>query len=305
MTFQENVVDGGISGTYNGKTYFTCLKGHGVLLRQQACVLEEDDRESKTSSQLHKQTSYEVLLPKLSIRESQNASSSSAQGESIATTEVHMSLLRKLISDPSFLKMFEELRENQGYTRQKSSLNEGTSNACLLEFYLPKDRAGLVIGSKGKNVKKLEEETKTNIKLLTHKSFAENVKIAIRGNTEEDCKRALILILNKLDEQVRRLSMSKTEVLSISNRDKTSRVIGKRGCNKKAIQKLSGARLKIDETDTDPDAERKCEITGTAEQIEYAKDLITQAILGKDIARDVTSAESFVKFVSNLGVELL
>ena len=69
------------------------------------------------------------------------------------------------------------------------------------------------------------------------------------------------------------------------------KIIGKKGSTCRAIESLSGARVKIDQKEGLErllDDTGTCKITGSAEQIEEAKVLIQEAMQGKDVARMAT-----------------
>ena len=106
---------------------------------------------------------------------------------------------------------------------------------------------------------------------------------------KENCKKALLKILTNIRRKTA-VQIAATETIEIQNRKMCGRVIGKNGANRKAIENISGARIKIEESTgleamLDPNGPRKCKITGSAEQIESAKELMELAQEGADIAQ--------------------
>ena len=71
------------------------------------------------------------------------------------------------------------------------------------------------------------------------------------------------------------------------------KVIGKGGLTRNAIEKLSGAQVKIEDREgleSFLDDSKICKITGMAEDVEKAKELIERAMQGADIVREATVA---------------
>ncbi len=107
-----------------------------------------------------------------------------------------------------------------------------------------------------------------------------------------------------------------TEVMEIPN-NVCSRVIGSKGRTRLAIEKLSGARVHIDSQQDEEglvsflfgDSQskpRRCELSGTPEQVESAKELVQMAMDGTDISKMATVAtvlRLLMKEFSELGFE--
>ena len=160
----------------------------------------------------------------------------------------------------------------------------------------PGDVAGFVIGKDGKNLREVESKTDTNIHVDKDKrDKTANTKILIEGD-KESCKRALLLILQNIRRKTA-LHTATTETITIPN-EHCGRVVGKNGVNLHAIQDLTGARIKVPRKSLDtvlnPKGLAKCEITGSSEQIAKAKELVSKAVEGCDIAQNAF----FAAFVS-------
>ena len=171
-----------------------------------------------------------------------------------------------------------------------------------LIFYIPGDQTGMVIGKEGKNIRQVESETNTIIKVVERSELAQlsrNTTVAIIGS-EENCKRALYIILQNLRRKIFQ-HLATTETIKIPNH-LVGRVIGKGGSTCNAIEKLSGARVKVENREdlgleSLLDDSRICKITGMAEHIEEAKELIKRAMLGADIVQEATFAAVMVKLI--------
>ena len=166
-------------------------------------------------------------------------------------------------------------------------------------FYVPGDQVGILIGKDGKNIQEVQSETNTIIKVPRKRedtNISENVSVSIRGN-EENQKKALFKILQNLKQKIEKhIAMSETMI--IPNSKIAGLVIGKNGTNRKLIEEMTGAKLKI----INPEAgsnerERKCVIRGTAEQIEEAKEFVELAMRGEDIATIVVAASLLQKLL--------
>ena len=119
--------------------------------------------------------------------------------------------------------------------------------------------------------------------------LGQNGHAAIVGK-EVDCKRALRMILENLNRKIARHLAAK-EAMTIPNSRLCGRVIGKDGSTLHAIESLSGARLKIDNKEGIArmlDGPVTCNIIGSAEQIEEAKDLIEKAMEGENVVLRAT-----------------
>ncbi len=190
-------------------------------------------------------------------------------------------------------------------------------SVTALKFYFPGDQTGIIIGRDGKNIQ--EVQRKTNTKIDIHKpdkhDMSTNGRAVIFG-TEESCKEALCMILEGLHRKIAR-HIAVTEVMEIPNRSMCGRVIGSKGRTRLAIEKLSGARVHIDSQQAEEGLEsflfgdsqskpRRCELYGTPEQVESAKELVQMAMDGTDISKMATVAavlQLLMKEFSELGFE--
>ena len=173
-----------------------------------------------------------------------------------------------------------------------------------LTFLIPGDRAGLIIGRDGQNIREVQDATSTKIHIdrRGYGGLHENRRAKIVGK-KVDCNRALLMILENLNRKIARY-VAATETMIIPNRIQRGKIIGRKGSTRYAIESLSGAHLKIDPLIEGPEAfldeTATCRITGSAEQIEKAKFLIKEAMQGKDVARMAT----FVAVLSMVMKEL-
>ena len=173
----------------------------------------------------------------------------------------------------------------------------------MLSFECPGDVAGLIIGKDGKNRRDVESQTSTNI--IVHKNEQDktaNTQVLICGK-KENCEKALHLIAQNVLRKIS-LQTATTDTIMIPSR-LCGKVIGKNGATVRAIENLSGTSVQIKNKEgldafLDPDGPRKCEIKGSPEQIEKAKELIDMAQKGEDIAQAAFFAACMVKMLQEL-----
>ena len=168
---------------------------------------------------------------------------------------------------------------------------------------IPADRAGLVIGTGGRNIREVERLTNTIIKV--DRGFGslggQNRKVLVVGS-EDNCKKALLMILRNVE---RRVGEHTAGAKTISVPDGlVGRIIGKGGATISAIKSISGAQdIKFDDKKTGLEAmlqiERKCYIHGSEEAIEKAEKLIRLAMTGEDIVAGATFAAVFMELLKS------
>ena len=154
-----------------------------------------------------------------------------------------------------------------------------------------------MIGREGKNITRVESETNTsiNVKGPGNAQSTQNATIVIIGS-KENCNRAVHIILQNLSRKMFQ-HLATTETVIIPNRQKAGKVIGKGGSTRNAIEKLSGAQVRIEDREgleSYNDNSKICKITGMAEEVEKARELIDRAMQGADnhIVQEATVAAS-------------
>ena len=173
-----------------------------------------------------------------------------------------------------------------------------------LTFQCPGDQTGLIIGKGGKTIRGVESETDTSIKVHRNQFVpGANATVLIMG-TEDNCKKALLALVRHVSEKIA-MHTATTETIMIPSGKLCARVIGRGGLTLRAIENVSGARIKIDEKKgldalLDPEGPRECKISGSAEQIETAKELIEEAQRGTDIAQAAQIAAHAIKLMKEL-----
>ena len=109
-----------------------------------------------------------------------------------------------------------------------------------IDLFIPADRAGLVIGTGGKNICEVERLTNTSIKVEggnTGLYGGGNRRVRVLGS-EENCKKALLLILKKIEHRVDEHTAG-VKTISVPARS-VGRIIGKGGATISTIRTLSG-----------------------------------------------------------------
>ena len=147
----------------------------------------------------------------------------------------------------------------------------------ILGITFPGDLTGRIIGKEGANIKEVEEKTGTKIEIVSKKSsnLHENGKAVIIGS-KGNCKEALDLILKNVQKHIAAL-FRVSETIHIPD-GYCGKVIGTKGSTRRAIEAISGARIKIDQEGLERLLNSgTCTITGSPEQISKAKELIQKA----------------------------
>jgi transcription antitermination factor NusA-like protein len=191
------------------------------------------------------------------------------------------------------------------YTGAKQPDSEETGPKGF-ELQIPADRAGLVIGAGGKNIREVERLTNTIIKVDRGLGVlgGGNRRVLVVGS-EENCKKALLIILKKVQ---RRVDEHTAGVKTISVPDScVGKIIGKGGATINTIKSISGAQdIKFDERKTGLEAmlqtDRKCYIHGSEEAMEKAEKLIRLAMTGENIVAGATFAAIFMELLK-MGVQ--
>ena len=191
------------------------------------------------------------------------------------------------------------------YTGDKQSDSEETGPKAF-ELQIPADRAGLVIGSGGKNIREVERLTNTIIKVDRGLGLlgGGNRRVTVLGS-EENCKKALLIILQNIEKRVDEHTAG-VKTISVPN-SCVGRIIGKDGATINTIKSISGAQdIKFDNRKTGLEAmlqtERKCYIHGSEEAMEKAEKLIRLAMTGEDIVAGATFAAIFMELLK-MGVQ--
>ena len=152
----------------------------------------------------------------------------------------------------------------------------------------------------------MELKTDTRIRVEKRESdSAANTRVFVVGK-KENCQKAVLLIVQNIRRKTV-LHTATTETIEIPSQH-CGRVIGRKGANVKAIQSLTGTRINIEqpkglEALLNFEGVAKCEITGSAEQIEKAKEMIKLSLDGSDIAGAAFIAAFMVRFMKELKAE--
>ncbi len=165
----------------------------------------------------------------------------------------------------------------------------------MLVFTIPTDHTGIIIGQNGRNIQAVERETNTIIKIERDYGGLGGVKRGVIRGSEENRKRALQMILDRLKKQVYQRT-AKAKTIQIPN-NKVGLIIGTKGQTINAIRSLSGASIDIKDGPTGLESfslfgsqTRDCTITGSEEDFEKAKKLIRIAEDGGNIVVGATLA---------------
>ena len=177
----------------------------------------------------------------------------------------------------------------------------------ILKVTFPGDRTGLIIGNEGSTIIEIQNESHTTIKVHHNRSDPTANGVAWILGSKKNCEDALMLMCKKLNEKICRLHSIK-ETITIPD-SSVGRIIGTERSVKKAIEKLSGVKLKVEQ---EKDmmlrllaTEAKVIIQGSEEQIERAKQLIEMALQGENIILLQNVLTEVLKVMNAMGFELL
>ena len=181
-----------------------------------------------------------------------------------------------------------------------------SSDDGILRVTFPGDRTGLIIGNEGNTIHEIQNESHTEIKVCHNRSDPTANGVAWILGSKKNCEEALMLMCKKLNEKICRLHAIK-ETITIPDRS-VGRVIGTEGSVKKAIEKLSGVKMKVEQ---EKDmmlrllaTEAKVTIQGSEEQIDRAKQLIEMAVQGENIVMLQNVLKEVLKVMNAMGFEL-
>ena len=147
----------------------------------------------------------------------------------------------------------------------------------------------------------MERATNTSIKVDPRPASLGDKRYVRIVGSEENCKRALLMIVQKLQRKVS-LHTAASETIKVPN-NMVRRIIGKEGVTVQCIKSLSGALdIKIPDrprgSEAFPEPERDCVITGSHDEIEEAKKLIKRVLAGEDIVANARLEALMVKLRS-------
>ena len=139
----------------------------------------------------------------------------------------------------------------------------------IIEFVFETTGASLI------DIQALEQQANVSIETIESNNFK------VRGSRQHCCK---LLDILRAREQSRSPRMSSKKI-PIESQDQWGMIIGTKGRIHKAIMKLSGAKVKIDDSESYP---KMCTIRGFCGQVMAAEKLIQRALKGEDIVTEAT-----------------
>ncbi|CAI7988526.1 Ubiquitin carboxyl-terminal hydrolase CYLD [Geodia barretti] len=212
----DEVVEGGHSGKFLGKRYFTCDDGHGLMLPLSRLKLDDrfDPPSLKGGStnaggddvERDKHMPSTPTQPTASRKPSDPPSPDLMKGAAAKPTQKEMPGVFESTDSPE--------------------TGDGGEIGCLA-FECPGDVAGFVIGRDGKNRRVVESKTDTKIRVEKKEVTRQpNTRVVIIGE-KENCKKALFLIVQNLRRKTA-LHIATTETIDIPSQH-CGRVIGRKG----------------------------------------------------------------------------
>ena len=133
------------------------------------------------------------------------------------------------------------------------------------------------------------QQTNTSIETIGHNKFK------IKGRIQDCCKTLHALLQN----EERRSSRICRNKISIERHDQWGMVVGRNGCVNKAIMKLSGAKVRIEDKISYP---KTCNITGFCKQVKVAERLLRRAMNGEDVVAEATPENVLARLKDDLNM---
>lgn len=159
------------------------------------------------------------------------------------------------------------------------------SGHTSLEFQIPADMVGVVIGQRGATIKQLQYEGGARIQ-LAQENIGDERRVTVSG-TEEQCnmtkQRVLDVISMRAGQNMQQQQGNSTMAMGCEDfpvkADKCGIILGKGGCVVKQIAQMSGAKLVLNNDPLVPgQVNRVFKISGTPTAIQSAKTIIEQKL---------------------------
>ena len=138
-----------------------------------------------------------------------------------------------------------------------------------VEFEIPEDKCGVVIGKRGSKIKEIRSETGVRVNVRSRDSAVNGmIKVTLKGD-KQGCDEAKNIILELISEQ--------TEVFEIPE-DRSGQVIGERGSKVKEIESKTGVRVNVRSSKSAVNGMIKVTLMGNKEGCDEAKTIIMDLI---------------------------
>jgi len=187
---------------------------------------------------------------------------------------------------------------------------EANAAHCVIRLVIPTQKAGIIIGKGGANVKQLAEETTARVKIFEcPDGYSERVLMVSakeeENSVESPARTALLRVHDQLmateDEST---NPTMTTKLLMPN-GQTGSLIGKNGSTIKSIQDQSGANIRVTEPPEAPPCalpdDRLVEISGVTSVVKVALELIVERL--RKFAVDRSVLPQFETMKANFGLQ--
>jgi len=179
---------------------------------------------------------------------------------------------------------------------QKSGPNEGDST---IEFEIPEDKCGLVIGSRGSKIREIQQDTGVGVNVGSRDTAVQGlIKVTLTGEAErcENAQKVIMDLISDSDvgggaggfEEAKEAQFSTT--MSIPA-DMTRKLIGPQGATIRDIQDKTGAQVDVARRNTVVNGEIVVTLTGAEDCCDSAKDAI------KALVEESTGSEQVMMWI--------
>ncbi len=161
------------------------------------------------------------------------------------------------------------------------SVGNGTDRRETVEMIVPSNKAGLIIGSHGDNLRRIEKQAQVKMQFDQNWTANPDERKVIIVGLPEDIEEARRLIMEKINEEPRG-ARNFDQVQYMVPAGKIGLIIGRGGETIKDLQDRSGARIFVSlDAKVDPETgEKPINLSGDAEAIRTAKTLINEILFG-------------------------
>lgn len=172
-----------------------------------------------------------------------------------------------------------------GYNIPSASGSSGGRSRETVDMIVPANKAGLIIGSHGDNLRRIEKQAQVKMQFDQQWQGGENERRIIITGFPEDIEEARRLIVGKINEEKEyyKAKNNYDSVQIMVHNSKIGLIIGRGGETVKDLQDRSGAKIFVnqDSSKIDPSTNEKAvTISGDPEAIKLAQSMINDILNG-------------------------
>ncbi|XP_071942396.1 tudor and KH domain-containing protein-like [Antedon mediterranea] len=175
--------------------------------------------------------------------------------------------------------LFKKQEEDDDYFPENGNKSVASGQQTIVEIKVPSRCAAAIIGRDGSNIKKIQADTGAKVNFQDRENKSEESTgyrvVKIRGKVEN------VMLAERLVRKCIESAPVINTVEIIIPKHYIGRIIGKSGTNIRSLCEISQAKIKIERGGNNRDP-KLCKISGTDEQIAFAKSLLDEEIRKED-----------------------